>query len=109
MAVVSLSSDSFGNDRNPSLIFFLQEDPSNYGIDWQGPIPEQHPDSVEVPDTNCPFTEDELNLLPNTYDMNYLAGVDAFTHIKTMLSADTYEWVLTTYFQSEIHIKKEHL
>ncbi|CAH3188561.1 unnamed protein product, partial [Porites lobata] len=41
----------------------FQGDYSNYGIDWQGPVPEQCPDYVEVPDTNCPFTEEEMHLL----------------------------------------------
>ena len=36
-----------------------------YGIDWEGPI---SPDieSVNVPDTECPFSTDQLDLLKET-------------------------------------------
>lgn len=63
----------------------FQGDYSNYGIDWQGPVPEQCPDYVEVPDTNCPFTEEEMHLLPVTDNLTYLEGVEVFNQITNLL------------------------
>lgn len=63
----------------------FQGDYSNYGIDWQGPIPEQCPDYVEVADKNCPFTEEEMHLLPLKDNLTYIEGVEVFSEITNLL------------------------
>lgn len=38
----------------------------DYGIDWQGPVPDEvESRSVEVPDTFCPINESQLSSLKN--------------------------------------------
>lgn len=63
----------------------FQGDYSNYGIDWQGPVPEPCPDYVEVPETNCPFDEEEMHLLPRTDNLTYLEGLEVFNDLINLL------------------------
>jgi len=63
----------------------FQGDYANYGIDWQGPVPETSPDYVDVPDTNCPFTEEQRRVLPRTENLSYIEGVEAFSSIVSLL------------------------
>lgn len=58
---------------------------SNFGVDWQGPVTEPQPESVEVPDTSCPFTEHQIHLLPETNSLTYLEGAEAFHSIIALL------------------------
>ena len=58
---------------------------TNYGIDWEGPVPETSPDVVEVPETNCPFSEVQANMLPTVTNLNYLEAVQTFIHIVNLL------------------------
>ena len=66
-------------------MFSLQNDYRNFGIDWQGPIPEPSPDVVDVPDTNCPFSDDQMHLLPNTDGLNYVEGIEVYQHITNLI------------------------
>lgn len=36
---------------------------------------------VEVPDTACPLTQEQIDLLPATGNMNYLEGVETLQQI----------------------------
>ena len=62
-------------------IICFKVDAQNYGIDWQGPIPDQDPDSVEVPETTCPFTEEQVNNLPTIDNLNSYEGSQIFNQI----------------------------
>lgn len=44
----------------PFGVYFLQNDFSSYGIDWDGPVPAPSPDSVEVPETRCPINPEQI-------------------------------------------------
>ncbi|CAB3991437.1 PREDICTED: uncharacterized protein LOC107331191 [Paramuricea clavata] len=50
----------------------FQNDSTYYGVDWAGPIPEIDPDIVAVPDTDCPFNNEQLRELPRLDGMTYL-------------------------------------
>lgn len=67
------------------LFNYSQADYANYGIDWQGPVPDPSPDYVDVPDTTCPFTEEEMHTLPTTEDLTYVEGVEAFSYITSLI------------------------
>lgn len=58
---------------------------SNYGIDWEGPVPEMSPDVVEVPVTNCPFSEIQVNALPTVTSLSYVDAVQTFADIINLL------------------------
>ena len=61
---------------------------NEYGIDWDGPPPRgncETDDLVRVPDTACPFTQDQVSALPRTYNMNYLDGVETFQQILNLM------------------------
>lgn len=62
----------------------FQNEGDNYGIDWSGPIPRTDSglyEMVEVPDTACPLTQEQIDLLPATGNMNYLEGVETLQQI----------------------------
>ena len=64
--------------------FCLQNEGNDYGIDWSGPIPQTDAnlyEMVEVPDTACPLTLEQMDLLPATENMNYLDGVETLQQI----------------------------
>jgi hypothetical protein len=39
----------------------MEDEIEYYGIDWDGPVPQQLEQSVQVPETPCPLTEAELS------------------------------------------------
>ena len=46
------------------LLFLKQEEFEQYGIDWDGPLPaEIDVDTVEVPETHCPLSEEQYEEL----------------------------------------------
>lgn len=62
----------------------LQNEGNDYGIDWSGPIPQTDSslyEMVEVPDTACPLTQEQIDLLPATENMSYLEGVETLQQI----------------------------
>lgn len=63
----------------------FQGDFTNYGIDWEGPVPEMSPDVVEVPETNCPFSEIQVNALPIVTNLSYIEAVHTFADIIKLL------------------------
>ena len=69
-----------------SHLNFLQGDYGNYGIDWQGPVPEPSSDYVDVPATNSPFTEEQMHALCTTENLTYVEGVEAFTYITSLIN-----------------------
>ena len=42
-------------------MFFVFAIFSNYGVDFEGPVPPQDSESVEVPQKACPFNFEDLN------------------------------------------------
>ena len=59
----------------------FQEDISNYGIDWQGPVPPPCEENVEVPDTNCPLDDNciqSLARLVPVEDLSINTAADVF-------------------------------
>lgn len=59
----------------------LQEEISQHGVDWDGPVNTDGDNLVEVPDTSCPLDDDNLRSLRQRIDLtaddgNY--GISAF-------------------------------
>ena len=51
------------------VLIFLKEEINQYGIDYDGPLPEDaNDDTVIVPVVRCPLTTDEIETLVNTID-----------------------------------------
>ena len=63
----------------------LQNNFTYYGADWAGPIPEIEPDIVYVPETDCPFSNEQLRALPRMDVMSYLEGMQLYEQIIGML------------------------
>jgi hypothetical protein len=38
----------------------MQTDDELYGIDWEGPVPTPRQNNVQVPDTTCPLSQQQL-------------------------------------------------
>lgn len=53
----------------------------SYGIDWEGPIPDTEPTTVEVPSTSCPLTDDQVNLLERSNNLSHQEGLELYTNI----------------------------
>ena len=62
----------------------MQENPENLGIDWDGPVTENEPEIVEVPATNCPLNDVQVDQVINQMPQE-LTFNNAF---------DTYEVIL---------------
>lgn len=67
---------------------FTQDDASTYGIDWDGPVTEVQPDFVEVPETNCPLAdaqiEEVMNQVPE--DVTIMNAVDVYLHVVSQIT-----------------------
>lgn len=53
------------------FFFFFQEEFERYGIDWDGPLPEEATSGeaiVEVPETGCPLSPEQHQELLNSID-----------------------------------------
>ena len=66
------------------LFFLLQEEISQYGVDWDGPVNTDGNNSVEVPDTSCPLDDNQLQLQRQQIDLtaddgNY--GISIFNEV----------------------------
>ena len=48
----------------------LQEQISQYGIDWDGPVNTDDDNLVEVPETSSPLDDDKLQLLQQRIDLS---------------------------------------
>ena len=71
----------------------MQNGFTNYGIDWDGPVPAPSPESVEVPETRCPIDPERLQSLslfypPHNASKCYVIEVfvRAVTHVYEMLN-----------------------
>ncbi|XP_015751229.1 PREDICTED: uncharacterized protein LOC107331191 [Acropora digitifera] len=74
--------EAWGSQTLEDEVF--QNEGDDYGIDWSGPIPRTDSglyEMVEVPDTACPLTQEQIDLLPATGNMNYLEGVETLQQI----------------------------
>ena len=52
-------------------IYFLQEELQHYGVDWDGPLPQDaltDTERVEIPDTGCPLDDVQFADLSNSID-----------------------------------------
>lgn len=65
------------------LLIYSKESAEHYGIDWDGPLPQEYQDAdqVDVPQSQCPLTEDQYdqlqsNVSPLAESSNY--GIDLF-------------------------------
>lgn len=52
------------------LLFQSEDELQEYGIDWEGPLPDEAncQDSVEVPETRCPLNQEQFQELVSTID-----------------------------------------
>ena len=73
---------------------FPQEDFQQYGIDWEGPLPEEASSdgvAVEVPETHCPVTPHQYQELVATVDPlreSDSYGIDIY--LETLTFVNTY-------------------
>lgn len=72
----------FNDLLQPKTFNFIQEEQRFFGVDWNGPIPHTaEVDAVEVPETECPLTEEQFDELgsmvsPLADSTNY--GIDLY-------------------------------
>ena len=64
-------------------VTYLQVNSQSYGIDWDGPLPQEEDDAdqLDVPDCNCPLSEEQYRMLQDTVpcfadSQNY--GIDLY-------------------------------
>lgn len=69
----------------------FQQEINGYGIDWDGPLPEEEPDCsvVTVPETPCPLEQDHYQELcalidPLRHSNSY--GIDILTEVISFLT-----------------------
>ena len=76
-------------------MFTFQEDNENYGVDWDGPVPNNdedlniHPDGIEVPVTYVPINEEDYSVLREQIDPlrdSELYGVDIYLEVLSFIA-----------------------
>ena len=50
----------------------------NYGLDWDGPVPDAEADIVEVPETNCPLDNMQIGARRVLMNVTISNAVDAY-------------------------------
>ena len=62
--------------------------PSNFGVDYEGPVPDEEIGTVEVPPTDVPLNEDDLQELLDIIDTETFfddLGIQHFCHCKEII------------------------
>ena len=73
---------SVGATINNSLCSLFVQD--NYGIDWEGPIPESSlgdSETVEVPETSCPMSTRDLECMQCIYSNEVILASDSHADV----------------------------
>lgn len=77
--------------NHDNILFYLQGQWHEYGIDWDGPLPDENDDyaQVEVPETRNPLSEDNFHELVQTIDplsASESYGADIYLSVVSFLS-----------------------
>lgn len=79
-----------GNNTSVANEFWnSEEEISQYGIDWEGPIPSIESNSVTVPDGSFNLNEEQLRNIQENFDVfkeSSSMGVDLYVELKSMVS-----------------------
>ena len=70
------------------MFVFTQPDAETYGIDWDGPVGEVQPNFVQLPETNCPLADAQLEEVMSQVpqDVTIMNAVDVYLHIVSQIT-----------------------